>query len=91
MKPPEFNNYSPSTIRHIRKNPNATQEEIQCKEQAACFARCLLMPEKSVKSIYKMIKDITPFRTKAIKDMAIIFGVDIKEMRYRLRELKLFF
>lgn len=69
MKPPEFKNYnySPSTIRYIRKNPNATKEEIQCKEEAACFARCLLMPEKSVKSIYKMVKGTNPSRTAAIK------------------------
>lgn len=91
MKPPELNNYSPSTRKYLRKNPDATENEIQCKEEAAYFARCLLMPEKSVKSMYKMVKSTNPFRTLAIKDMAIIFGVEIKEMSYRLRELKLFF
>lgn len=93
MKPPKFNNFSPSTRRFIRKNPNATEYEIQCKEEAAYFARCLLMPEKSVKSMYKVIKNVNPyiFRNEAIKDMAQMFALTTEEMSYRLRELKLFF
>ena len=97
MKPPEFNNYSPSTRRYLRKNPNATLQEIQCKEEAASFARSVLMPEKQVINlfnemikIYSFTKYLT-FRSEIIKDMAKIFNVEVDEMRYRLRELKLYY
>lgn len=89
--------YSPSTKRHLKKNPYATLEEIECKEEAACFVRCLLMPEKWVIKLWRDMNSIYMFprfgncRRKMIKEMAAIFAVEIDEMIYRLKELKLYY
>lgn len=89
--------YSPSTKRHLKKNPLASLQEIQCQEEAACFARCLLMPEEAFVKIWNALNEIYMFprfgfrRKQMIKEMAIIFALEIEEIIYRLKELKLYY
>lgn len=85
---------SPSLIRYLRANPNATEEQLMLREEAEHFARCLLMPKEIIEefwdnfntfpSLYKFY-----FFHKKLKIMANIFNVPIDEMRYRLYELGL--
>lgn len=76
---------SPSIIRYLRANPNATEEELILQEEAAHFARCLLMPEEKVKEILQLAK----YEWNKVHCLSEIFAVPKNEMRYRLYELNL--